>query len=481
VSRALKKNLVGVILALGVALADVTGVLDKLFAKMGIGLEDPFDTTLETVQRLNGEMAEFSSKSNEALKTTAANLGTFNLNALATVDNLRKMTAARKAELKAAQEKYELSIRNNDIDVKALADINRLTGEVRSAESAFNDYNAALLAYQGPLKIEITEGEGLTQAQKNLQALIKTTNSKIASDNLSRETLKLLESEYSQGLITLEQYRVAKEALIGTSEREKTASESVIDNLKEQKKAYDDLTNTIGDQKRLAKAAEATGLSVAMITEALNEERDGYDRFLSDGERVQRAFAERMKSAGESLSRSLAEGLVYGKSIMGSLKDMVKQTMVDILQSIINSGIQRALAGMLGGMGGMGGGAGLLGGLGGALGGLGMSTLIPGFGLLAGAGALLGGLFADGGNTASAGRKPILVGERGPELFMPGQAGNVVPNEELNTSRDNLTVNFTLNAIDTQTGTQFLLENKRVITGVIQEAYQRRGAQGPIG
>jgi hypothetical protein len=94
---------------------------------------------------------------------------------------------------------------------------------------------------------------------------------------------------------------------------------------------------------------------------------------------------------------------------------------------------------------------------------------------------LLGGLFADGGNTAKAGRKPILVGERGPELFMPGQAGNVVPNEQLNSSGDPLTVNFTLNAIDTQTGVQFLLENKRVITGVIQEAYQRRGAQGPIG
>jgi hypothetical protein len=90
-------------------------------------------------------------------------------------------------------------------------------------------------------------------------------------------------------------------------------------------------------------------------------------------------------------------------------------------------------------------------------------------------------MFADGGNTAVAGRKPILVGERGPELFMPGQAGNVVPNDQLNNNGGDLTVNFTLNAVDTQTGVQFLLENKRVITGVIQEAYQRRGAQGPIG
>lgn len=482
VSRALKKNLVGVILALGVALADVTGVLDKLFAKMGMGAEDPFATALEGVQRLNGEMGEFSERSNEALKNSGNQLGTFNLRALATVDALKKMTNARKAELQAAEAKYELSIRNNEIDVQALSDMNRLTGEVRAAESAVSDYVRALEAYNGPLRIEVTSGQGLTAAQVELQKLIKTTDTKIASDQLSRETLKLLDREYAEGLLSIEQYRVAKELLIGTAEAEKTASQTVIENLREQKRAYDDLTGTLGDQKRLQAAAERTGLSVGMITEALNEERDGYEQFLSDAERIQRSFAERMKSAGESLSRSLAEGLVYGKSIMGSLKDMIKQTMVDILQSIINSGIQRALAGVLGGpMGGgslLGGGGGLLGSI---FGGMGMSTLIPGFGILAGIGGLLGGLFADGGNTASAGRKPILVGERGPELFMPGQAGNVVPNDQLNSGQDGLTVNFTLNAIDTQTGVQFLLENKRTITGVIQEAYQRRGAQGPIG
>lgn len=136
-------------------------------------------------------------------------------------------------------------------------------------------------------------------------------------------------------------------------------------------------------------------------------------------------------------------------------------------------------------MGG-GGGGGLLGGLlggGGSILGLGMSTFLPGFGLLAGIGGILGGLFADGGNTARAGQKPILVGERGPEVFLPGRAGTVIANEELNAmnGQGDLSVNFTINAIDTQSGVEFLIENKRVITGVIQEAYQRRGTSGPLG
>ena len=66
---------------------------------------------------------------------------------------------------------------------------------------------------------------------------------------------------------------------------------------------------------------------------------------------------------------------------------------------------------------------------------------------------------------------------------MPGKAGTVVPNDELNSvgGQGDTNVSFTINAIDTQTGVQFLLENKRVITGVIQEAYQRRGSTGPLG
>ena len=93
-----------------------------------------------------------------------------------------------------------------------------------------------------------------------------------------------------------------------------------------------------------------------------------------------------------------------------------------------------------------------------------------------------GGAFANGG-TVSTGRKPILVGERGPELFLPGRAGEVVSNENLNTMQggEPLTVQFNINAIDTQTGAQFIVENKRLITGVVQDAYRRRAETGPLG
>ena len=190
-------------------------------------------------------------------------------------------------------------------------------------------------------------------------------------------------------------------------------------------------------------------------------------------------YIDNIESAIQGLSGSIASNftdVIFGlKDGFTALEDIALSVLRTIIQTLIETFIKQQMVAAFGGGGGGGGGLGSLLGLGGAL--------IPGFGLLAGAGMLLGGMFADGGNTAKAGNKPILVGERGPEIFMPGKAGNVIPNEELNSMNGggDLAVNFTINAIDTQTGTQFLLENKRVITGVIQEAYRRRGSQGPLG
>ena len=52
------------------------------------------------------------------------------------------------------------------------------------------------------------------------------------------------------------------------------------------------------------------------------------------------------------------------------------------------------------------------------------------FGALGGAGGFLGKLFMADGGPVRAG-KPYIVGERGPELFVPNSAGTIVPNEAI--------------------------------------------------
>ena len=48
-------------------------------------------------------------------------------------------------------------------------------------------------------------------------------------------------------------------------------------------------------------------------------------------------------------------------------------------------------------------------------------------------------------------------------------------------TKEPLTVNFNLTAVDTKSGVQFLLENKQTITGMVQQAYNQRGVRGPLG
>ena len=272
----------------------------------------------------------------------------------------------------------------------------------------------------------------------------------------------------------------AMERLTGKVLENRKANEQ----LSKQTKYYDDaIIRASRSQKNLNKGLGETNDKMTNLAETTTPKAAvAIENLFNPIEKIKNG----LDSTIGRVSDTFADVLLGMKDGFKSLEDIALDTLKMIISTLIEAFIRSKLLGQsLGGLGGLGGGGagGLIGGLFSSLGGLGASTLIPGFGLLAGAGMLLGGLFADGGNTARAGQKPILVGERGPEIFMPGKAGQVVSNEELNSmgGQGDLNVSFTINAIDTQTGVEFLLENKRVITGVIQEAYMRRGTSGPLG
>ena len=86
-----------------------------------------------------------------------------------------------------------------------------------------------------------------------------------------------------------------------------------------------------------------------------------------------------------------------------------------------------------------------------------------------------GGAYADGGDPPVG--KVSLVGERGPELFVPRTAGTIIPNNKLASAMGGgQTINYngpyiaSMNAIDTQSGTQFLARNKQAVWGAYQSA-----------
>jgi len=80
---------------------------------------------------------------------------------------------------------------------------------------------------------------------------------------------------------------------------------------------------------------------------------------------------------------------------------------------------------------------------------------------------------ANGGPVQSG--QPYIVGERGPELFMPNSAGTIVPNDKLSGgagSAGGSTVNnyYTISAIDAKSVAQLFAENKMTLLGTVRQA-----------
>ena len=76
------------------------------------------------------------------------------------------------------------------------------------------------------------------------------------------------------------------------------------------------------------------------------------------------------------------------------------------------------------------------------------------------------------GGPVSAG-SPYIVGEAGPEMFVPDTSGTVVPNNQMGAEiGGEVTVNFNINAVDATSFDELLLSRRGLIIGTIQEAFR---------
>jgi hypothetical protein len=88
--------------------------------------------------------------------------------------------------------------------------------------------------------------------------------------------------------------------------------------------------------------------------------------------------------------------------------------------------------------------------------------------------------FAGGGYTGSGARTGGVDGRGGfPAILHPNET--VIDHNGSGGVSAPTVVNFNINAVDTQTGVQFLMANKGSIIGMVQQAYNRRGQRGPNG
>lgn len=184
------------------------------------------------------------------------------------------------------------------------------------------------------------------------------------------------------------------------------------------------------------------------------------------GEQAAQAFTNMAKSLEDTLTTFFETGKLNFRSFAQS-----------IIHEIARMQAQSAARAIMGVMGGGGGGifSSIISGISGMFGGGAAST--------AGVNSSLGNLYipsllhSAGGNDIKAGQASI-VGENGPEMFMPNQSGKIVSNtnsnQMLGQSQPQVVYNgpyiANMNAIDTQSATQFLAKNKQAVWSANQSA-----------
>ena len=197
------------------------------------------------------------------------------------------------------------------------------------------------------------------------------------------------------------------------------------------------------------------------------------DGFKKDFESINETLSKMAQTGIKAFSRGLAESLVLGKKLNMTMKEIAQKILVDIvaftIQIVIQETIRNALkkdqvdnekkitnelrsqttemkrqAFLSLFTGGSGGG-------------------LP---------------FMANGGAVSKGR-PVVVGERGSELFVPNQTGQITQSAR-GTSGGQTTVNFNINTLDASGFDDLLVRNRGTITQIINSAVNERGSKNLI-
>lgn len=192
-----------------------------------------------------------------------------------------------------------------------------------------------------------------------------------------------------------------------------------------------------GSTSQLDKMAEATKKATKATKKLTDAEKEA-KRQAEDAARHWEYATDRFSDV---IGDTFIDGLTGARSFKDGVLDMIK----DLGQAWLKSAFHQAMFGQQGGHTNNS----VLGGLMGAFGGMQSTGQGGGIGgILGAASSFLGGFFAEGGRPPMG--KVSVVGEQGPELFVPDRPGTIIPNHALapagNGGAPSITVNQNFSA-----------------------------------
>ena len=208
--------------------------------------------------------------------------------------------------------------------------------------------------------------------------------------------------------------------------------------------------------------AEEIKLSMQKVADVVGQQ------IKKDFESINNTVGKMILGGVKNFSRALAEAVVLGKQLNQSLKELAQKLLVDILAFAIQLVLQRQI-----------------------------ENFLIEKGLIAekkktaeikkqnkelmfqsGLRMLGQGIphFASGGAVSKG--KPVVVGERGAELFVPNSSGQIT--QSARGTGGGVNVNFSITTLDATGFSEMLAENRATITSIINNAMNEKGSRGIV-
>ena len=387
------------------AMVDIERAMD--FAAMTI---DQVTEATNLLKKANEDFAAQSSKTVDGIAAIAK----------ANLDLAESELAAAKAALSKRSVYSEMGTTpgaavigaDQDMNIGALkAEIEVLEGALGPLQERFRGAQANLIRYR-------METDRATQLQKDLNT-----------------SLQIAEEAYAAGSMDLKEYRRTVEAVNQTYqpmiEAAKESAKGTRGSAAAQREANEALRKALKLEKQMIEANVARASSLAKLTETMKKweeqtEPKGqkpktYQEVLATLEKIETLEIKtpkglqdiidknaEVRSSFEAIGNAVAngfKGMITGAQSFGSaMKNVIQSVIDELFRLYVVQQIVGFVTSALGGVFGTGA----------------QST---------GSTGRIGGFRALGGSVSA--NTPYVVGEKGPELFMPSKSGTIIPNQNL--------------------------------------------------
>jgi lambda family phage tail tape measure protein len=354
----------------------------------------------------------------------------------------------------------------------------KLTGTYR-AEQIARETNAALIELETSLLgTQFTAVQKLEQLKlANPDAFARKTQDEIAAltaqaAKIDEVTAKFREQAFARDLMQQGQdfaqgIRDEMSMQLASGEAARRRIQTEIDGRNQLQAKIREINQSYGDERNLSEALRAQrAREIESATAGITKLQAAKAQAVADDQAMRDSFSFGWESAfskyAEDALNAANQSRTYFETFTKGFEDAFvkfvqtgKFSFKDLANSIIADfariQAKKALVGLFGGGGG--GGGGLLGGI---------------------VSSIFGGFFANGGNPPVG--KMSIVGERGPEAFIPRNAGTIVPLENLGGGSQQVSVTYNIQAVDASSFKSMVARDPQFLYAVTEQG--RRSLPG---